>query len=637
MKKKHIWEKLYNKIGLIEKKEALSIGFIFGYILFFLTVAYLHLHENFETIPPWIIFVFSLDVILCLLTLYYLFKRFQIRNFVKWCKVNKEILILVIFSIFIRIPTLHEFQRWDGSLYYTLLVKACDSFDFTYQSLIDGFRIIHPAHAYTTFLGIGIYLFADPLFGVLFMQMILSLVAIVCYYGVLNYFFRGATKREKILGTVLFSVCPLFFGIETVVSLEYGVLCFFVIFLYVTLKRMHILELFCGILLILSKQQGVLYYAALIGLLFLIEEIRCKYYENKYSKNAVKLFLWRTIPGYLGILYYFFSSYSPFAWLVSMKEVASKPSAVTLQGIGINIGYICEKLRQIFILNFSWLFVAVIVCGILYGLYKIRFNRVYIVQGLLTEFTAIYIVCLVYILFNLGVVTYANPRYLTLNAFMFSFAFFHVCYKCFTRQSFKKYLLYFMCFVQFIACFLSVDPVSFSVFQSFTTGTNKMYRPFYDNPDMYPADLYSDNTVYNRQYTYLTRLTENMLDKLNYDGSVPFMMVDMSIGQHEVGQYDYINLMLEGLRGRNQLYWNPDEKKITTTEERIKISAQYFSQGQLQDKPLEELPANAYLIILPRQDQNILETIKQRYRIINEYDIRTFGGRLMVYDIGLNV
>ncbi len=266
-----------------------------------------------------------------------------------------------------------------------------------------------------------------------------------------------------------------------------------------------------------------------------------------------------------------------------------------------------------------------------------KFHKRNLLKGLFSEFTAVYVVCLVYILFNLGVVTYANPRYLTMNTFMFSFAFFHVCNSCFKNDAVKKKLLYLMCFVQFMACFTSVDLVSYQMFQSFNTGTNKMYRPFYDNPNMYPSDLYSDNIVYNRQYTYLTRLTEKMLDELDYDGSMPFMLIDMSIGQHEAGKYDYINLMLDGLRGRNQLYWDANKKIITTTDEKIKISAQYFSQIQLQNESSDKLPANAYLIILPRQDQSILETTRKRYEIIDIFDIRALGGSLTVYKVKLNI
>lgn len=165
-----------------------------------------------------------------------------------------------------------------------------------------------------------------------------------------------------------------------------------------------------------------------------------------------------------------------------------------------------------------------------------------------------------------------------------------------------------------------------------------MYQPLYDNPDMYPSDLYADNTVYNRQFAFYTLLEEKMLREIQYDGSVPLLQVDMGkeagYGQ---GTYDYINMMLEGLYGRTTLYWDKERGKMTENENGIPMWVYYFWSEQIEANQVnwkgESLPETAYFILLPRQDNEILDTVKKKYTIERRYDISAYAMSLTVYKV----
>ena len=206
------------------------------------------------------------------------------------------------------------------------------------------------------------------------------------------------------------------------------------------------------------------------------------------------------------------------------------------------------------------------------------------------------------------------------------------------KQKLMRVILYSLTGISLIASFVSVDPLSFIAFKSFSVGMLSMYQPLYDNPDMYPSDLYADNTVYNRQFAFYTLLEEKMLREIQYDGSVPLLQVDMGkeagYGQ---GTYDYINMMLEGLYGRTTLYWDKERGKMTENENGIPMWVYYFWSEQIEANQVnwkgESLPETAYFILLPRQDNEILDTVKKKYTIERRYDISAYAMSLTVYKV----
>jgi len=627
-------------------RELLYIGIL--PLLFYLS-AYHYLQSDFNRLPDIMIIVYVCAVVWIVLFCMIVarvakrLRTFQLKMVIVF--IDKHYLKILLFCIFIvsNVHSLFIMPRWDGCLYYTFLLKQCNNFDFTLHGLIDGFRIVHPSHGYYCFLAIGAYLFENQLVGILFMQMMLYMIAMFCYFGLLRLLFKNAEEKLCFLGTLCFAFSPLVFGIEPIISCDYGVLCYLIIFLYVSLKHYPLLELWVAVLLILSKQQGVLYYVAFYGIVFLVNVFRFYKTNHKWDIREIQKLLRRMIPGFVGIGYYLVSSSSPFAWMKDMHDNANNitdmvDNTKALQGIGFNGAYIIEKLKQIFILNFAWVNWVILFIGAVFflSMWKRCGKKVKISAS----FYALAGVMLVYLAFNFFVVTYANPRYLSAGVVITSIGAFGVIDFCIskTREKWKRIVLCGLTVVSLIASFVSVDPLSFLAFKSFPVGRLSMYQPLYDDPNMYPSDLYADNTIYNRQFAFYTLLEEKMLREIQYDGSVPLLEVDMGkeagYGQ---GTYDYINMMLEGLYGRTTFYWNKEIGKLTENENDIPMRVYYFWSEQIEANQVnwrgESLPDTAYLILLPRQDKGILDIIQKKYAIETKYDISAYGMSLAVYKI----
>ena len=351
----------------------------------------------------------------------------------------------------------------------------------------------------------------------------------------------------------------------------------------------------------------------------------------------------RMIPGFVGIGYYLLSSSSPLAWMNDMHGNANNVSDIgenvtVLQGIGFNGAYIIEKLRQIFILNFAWVNWLVIFIGLGYLCYmRKKYGRKINISAPIYGLIGITVV---FLAFNFFVVTYAHPRYLSVGVVLTSIGAFGMLNLCFNgvREKLMRRVLYSLTGISLIASFVSVDPFSFLVFNSFSVGKLAMYQPLYDNPNMYPSDLYADNTIYNRQFAFYTLLEEKMLREIEYDGSVPLLEVDMGreagYGQ---GTYDYINMMLEGMYGRTTLYWNKEYGKLTENENDIPMWVYYFWSEQIEADQVnwrgESLPETAYFIMLPRQDEKVFDTVRERYIVEETYNISGYGMSITVHKV----
>lgn len=634
-----------NKKWVLKNKIIEQILYIGILPLLFYLSAWNFLKDKFEYRPTIITVSFAGGFLWVILFIFYIVYRF--RHFEKgmiWRTLHTYRYGVALFIILLNFTFQRIFilPRWDGLLYYSELVKRCIAFDFTFQGLIDGFRIFHPNHGYFCFLAIGVYLFDNPLIGTEFMQMCLYIIASLCYYGILRIIFPKISEKICFLGTLFFAISPLVYGIEHYISSDNGILYYLVILIYVTLKGYSLLELSVAVLLILSKETGVLYYVVFYGILFLGKVIRSIKNEHRMKGEDFIWILFRMIPGLVGIgVILIWSSASSFTWMNNMqKTVMSNQSNVVLQGFGFNGEYIIVKLKQIFLLNFIWVEWLILLFGVFRYLFGRRMRKSAI-SPFAISLLGIEVVCL---LFNLSFVTIAEPRYINVNSFFVAFGDIWVINEVLADKKWRINVLYLLSALLFISNFYSMDPVGFLVYRSFKIGSKSyMYLPIYDNPDMYSSDIYADGTMYNCQNEYFTLLEEKMLRTLQYDGTIPLMEIDINKGQwDDPWKYDYIYMQLEGMYGRTTCYWDPDRGKFSETFSKkntdIPMNVVYFNSEQFvddgkgyRDTPLPDL---AYMLLLPRQDiQGILQTVKTRYVIQQTYDISFHGMSIYVYKV----
>ena len=486
--------------------------------------------------------------------------------------------------------------------------------------------------------------------------MVLYVISTLCYYGILRCLFPNAGEKNPFFGTLIYTFSPFVFGIESNISCDPAILFYLVILIYVALKGYTLLEVVVAILLILSKEPGVLYYVAFYGIWFLVKFIRSIKYEHRLKWRDIRWIMIRMIPGIVGILVILiWSSSSPLSWLSGMRQAhldladksvqsQSAQSNIVTEGFGINGEYIIIKLKQLFLLNFIWINWLILLCGCIFSINSTvrKKEKKKKINGSVWALVGVEIV---HIAFNLLFITYAVPRYVNVNSMFAALGAFWALNRVLTDGKWKTGILSSLTVLMIISCFYSLDPISFWVFENVKVGSDSyMYVPIYENySTMRPADLYSDHTVYNCQNDYFTLLEEKVLRTIQYDSTIPLMEIDINEGQwDDPWQYDYIYMQLEGLYGRTTCYWDPDKGKFSETFSKkdtdLPMNVVYFNSEQLynggngyRDVPLPDV---AYVLLHPRQDvESILDAVRTRYDIQETYDVSLHGMSIYAYKV----
>lgn len=627
----------YNKILM----QILYIG-IFP-LMFYLS-AWFYLKDNFEQCPIIIIIILICSVIWAIFLSIYIWQKVQNRGYrfgLNTFYEHRYVIVLFIILLLFSFRRIFILPRWDALLYYSELAKRCNAFDFTAKGIIDGFRIVHPSQGYFCFLAIGYFLFDNPLVGTEFMSMLIYIISSLCYYGLLRIIFTKSKEWICFLGTLVYALNPLVYGIWHYISPDNGILSYLIILIYVSLKGYSLLELWVSVLLILSKETGVLYYMTFYGIQFLYNVIQSIKREHKLKWQDVNWILFRTIPGVIGIeVIMFWSSANPLGWMLGMQNVAAanKTSDAVIHGFGFNREYIIVKLKQIFLLNYIWVLWLILIYGIIRYLYHLKKEK----QRLNAIAISLAGIEIVFLLFNIFFITYATPRYLSLGTFAVSLGAFWTVDTYIVYERFKARMLGPLVILVLISDFYSLDPISYLVWPTFKVSSgNYMYLPIYYTSDMLPSDIYADHTMYNCQNEYLTLLEEKMLRTIHYDGTIPLMEIDINKGQFEdPWKFDYVYMQLEGMYGRTTCFWDPDRGKFSENFSKkdtdVPMNVVYFNSEQFIDGGNgyrdTSLPDTAYILLLPRQDiPGILDAVNICYIIQETYDISLHGMSIYVY------
>ncbi|MDY3918784.1 MAG: hypothetical protein SOZ59_07240 [Candidatus Limivivens sp.] len=507
---------LYGQICIV-----LSVAVIF---LYSATFSKLSVYNNVRRVAFADITV-SLLFFVCLFR--YLRKKsrndYPFMNLKKWIKENRVFLILAIGYSFLYLFRCGQVPRWDSEWYFYDLRSACSNYDFTLKSFVENFRLSnHLSWGYAIFLSIGTFWMPDNPFGIQLINLVLYLFALYFVYKILLITFPGLGKKNAVIGC-LFVVCePMALGIATEINLDFGLLVFAIYVWYMHMKNQRILFLFFSILLVNTKETGIIILAGyFIG--YLSSRFFCsKGSISKRIHTVVKnpMFVDGVIIAgiFLAEVLVVFCSGSFRLWGTGGNTGASSLSFVFGNQDDIlnvfclfNFHYIWLKIKTIFFMNFNWIMTVILCITIIYCFIK----RKRIWKYLPEEYAGFYGAVIVFFIFSVSYVTHNNPRY---NLFMV-FALFYsgALILLWIFQHYKKFIT--ICFA-FLALFLmesytTVDPLTMLMFDNYSTddeGT-KIVLPAWNN-NQYLADT----TVYNTQFHYLDKAFDKLLEICEYQG-----------------------------------------------------------------------------------------------------------------------
>lgn len=179
---------------------------------------------------------------------------------------------------------------------------------------------------------------------------------------------------------------------------------------------------------------------------------------------------------------------------------------------GFNIEYIVLKFQQMFIENYRWIIIFLVLLGsFLILLFKKKLN-LSVNKYLLLSIT---LSLFSYICFNCLYITFALVRYNYISDLLIILVLGMIISEV-SKLKVKNIIngsLVVVCVIFCVESFITTDPISKSIYPLVSTNSISMVYPGYLGKNIY----YGDNLVYNNQYSFLINSYDQLLKKVNYD------------------------------------------------------------------------------------------------------------------------
>jgi len=508
-------------------------------------------------------------------------------------------------------------------IYYIDFIPLFDGFSYVQHMLMavsqpfnplnfDGFAG-HNSWLYLLLLGIPQYFSLGNIYLINAATLVMGLLGIYFFFGILKIYFRPLNKKkirkyELLLVLTLFGVHPIFLSNSINVSTDFGVLVFYLGLLYGLLKRNHAITLATSLVLIFTKELGLLLYIVTTTLFLLFFVLR----RNKKIRIKLRA-LWRY--AYLCIPYCAFGAYY-------ITKVLWQKKGLFFEGSGheFSFGSLLEiflsfnlfdmqfisSLVNIFIFNFNWLLTLFLVLLILLqvGKWVINFDtgqcdrRAFHFQFLWILFWV-----------NLYLVTRypngANIRYFLPVYPLLIILYFRSLETVLPNKYARMTVLVITTGFVLAANVTSRDPLTARIFGTFQFGKSRMYKTvslFY-----LPKTVYTiDGIVYNLQFLNLHYLMNVASAKLRTGAETA-----MFFAARPSATAGYINTQ----SFKRSLPNKSSFKALTYDLERTSSVAKLGS----------DLPMNLHFFELPNYDNDkIIEKLTEYYKPVAE-DIAQWG------------
>lgn len=593
---------------------------------------------------------------------------------------------LLFISLAIRVPMLSTLQRWDAGEYYSRLIDACENYDFTMKSVLDYFRLCgHTNLGFSLPLAIGEFWNPAGMTGALIVNLILTLVAIYVIYLLIKDCWLKCSDFMAAGLALAISFTPLFLGTSSYLNTDYLLAIWFIILLYTDYKKWYIFSWFFAVLLSQSKETGIVVLVGYYGLRFLYEFIcerkkilqipafwlllttGCVYAYVVFQIGSLTtwslfqsgetivtwnlLYLLILVAICIGLiaalygvrrLYYVRRNwFRGMVLLFVLVILGAMIGFLCVHGeteefncFGISTEYILFKLKQYFVLNFSWLIslCAVVAFGRMCYL-KIRYGKEYSYQRFISCAGGI----LAFLLFGFFYLVSGLTRYNIILSICWSAIGILGLYSVMELKKYRVLHLLYICFwtVLFgIQSFWNIDPVSGKIFDKLAIDENSTMLYVGYEPDYY-SPYYGDSLITNYQYAWIDRAIDQFLKEIDYQKDMQILLP----------RKESFGLFINGNGDAYSLRWNTQlKKRVYNREDPNAVTISVLSQddflGTLPRKIVKdaeyaaELPDELYIPVLAYYEpdlESLFDVLDYYYYVTKVNDIKSYGGKLTYY------
>ena len=428
---------------------------------------------------------------------------------------------LFVVHILIRSRMLGSYQVSDGWTYFSDIEKMLYSPQDLFANPIKNCFICgHIAHGFVFMMSLGQFLNVNSGMGFQYSNMVMGAMAAVCLLYVFKKLFPKTKSYICAIAAFIVSIQPMFLGLSTLAQMEYTLAVLFIFTLCSYVTRHYILMAFWLLVMGTCKETGTMMAFCVLGFSFLYEVIS---YVKKnggikaawkhlamWKKVAIGIFIVAGVVAFVKVLYI------P-VWggtrIIDVLKIGGE-GRMTFR---FDKTHFLMKTRQLFILNFSWLWTIILVLGLIINFAVPAVRKRKTLDGRILSF--IIIQYLVYTGFLILFQEAQMTRYNILSDVLFLFLMMVVVIKVLDKLLVFIPVSALVGVLAYIETFLTIDPVSRAIFTRIDTGGIPMVWTAATKSDIELVDInMSDFGYYNYQYTYVDRAVDKMLAAVNYQG-----------------------------------------------------------------------------------------------------------------------
>lgn len=543
-----------------------------------------------------------------------------------WAERNKGVILTLVYCFAVRFVQLGDTPRWDAMYYYSALASACESFDFKLSTFFSGFSLFnHPTLGYAGICAIGEFLNSRGYIGVLFVWLIINLMTAFCLYRIFEKILPKSSWIYHTLAVCVSMSTPIVLGTFSYFQPDAGIVSFLIFIVYCYIYRRNLLMFFSMVLLLETKEVGIVVLGAfclgtlLGGMIFNAKEKSIWKRIIQYFKEPLGISCILAVCA-LSVFLVFFFVKGGTIWQISNDSIAG------FSTFSIQPSFIAYKWKQFFILNFNWLIwgsdlILFLLCGLNRRWRKVQ-RRIVRRKDIVLAFalTAFFL-----IVFYSIYVTYALPRYQTPIDFIAVFLLMILIASFFPEKRSRSGVRAGKIQMQYCAAsvigvllliqaFTTIDPVSLALFDSIDSGSGKI---IIESRDVYT--IQRDFCAYNHQFNYLNRAYDCILRDVEYDGQIDILIWGLTENE-ELGGFGY--------------QWDMQSRKRTMKTGEDIIPIRVYDRDSI-DRGVVTLGSEAVFVLTPQfsiEEEAIEGYLKKFYEIRskNWVDI-PFGGRVTYY------
>lgn len=513
---------------------------------------------------------------------------------------NCGVMIAMFFSLASRAVQFGDMPRWDAWTYYNILQNACQNFDFTLQSFVQNYTMAsHPTLGFAGITAIGVFLNDGGYTGVLVVWMIVTLLTTFCLYYILKKILPTCSWVYHTIATCTVMSTPLVLGTFSYYQPDAGAVCFFVFIVYCYLYRKNLLMFFSMMLLLMTKEIGIVILAG-FGIGALLGRMIYTGKEKTVWKRFLNFFKEPLgISGILaalavGIYMLFFIKSGGAIWSLSISDDAAF-STFTFRP-----SFILYKCKQFFVLNFNWLIwggnLAFFIVGKIRKKGKKCKNKLKRQDILLIFFLA----AVFQIVFYSSYITFTNPRYHVLIDYCGVFLFVAQAAPCLTKKKLYYGMVGITGILLFVEAYVTIDPISLLAFENNDTGNARIINEGYHS-----SIVQGDYCIYNHQFSYLGKAYNHILRDVGYHEGMDVLVWE--------GSYNY---SID--RG---YYWDTEGQNLVLVPSENTIPIRLLEQESI-TRDGEKLQREAVFVLVPQF--GIVEEYAERF-LGRYYEIRYKG------------